>query len=392
MEQTTLIADVAPAAPIRNATGVAEFTVNNRELLKELSNLQRVVPRKSTVPILVNLHVQATGNALFLTACDGDLSLRAACPAQVKKEGRFTVPAHKLYDYVRLLEDGNLTVRLQENHWVQIKSGRSHTKMVGMAPESFPSLPLFPGDSAIKLDAQAMRTLIARTLFAVCVEESRYMLNGALVLLRPEGITMVSTDGHRMAHTEYLKPQPMKEARILVPRKALIELTGLLNSTSAEQVQFAQDDTTLYFGIGPRLLTCRQLSGRFPAYETVLPKSHPHKAVVSREELLLALQRVAQFSDENSNCVRVRLGKNEFKLASSNAATGESEDVLRTDYTGDQKTIAFNSQYLLEFLRVVDCENVLLEFKDGDSASELRPEESADKDSPYRYIVMPLKM
>src|SRR5437667_12348835 len=125
MEQTALIPEAAPDANVNAAagvTGAAEFTVSNRELLKELSNLQRVVSRKTTIPILVNIHVQATGNALLLTATDLDVSLRAACPAKVKKEGRFTVPAHKLYDYVRLLEDDNLTVRLQENHWLQIKS------------------------------------------------------------------------------------------------------------------------------------------------------------------------------------------------------------------------------------------------------------------------------
>jgi len=392
MQQTSLMPDVAPPAPTSIAGGAAEFIVNNRDLLKELSGLQRVVPRKSTVPILVNIHMQATGNALFLTASDVDLSLRTACPAKVKKEGRFTIPAHKLHDYVRLLEDGDVTMRLLDNHWVQIRSGRSHTKMVGMAPENFPNLPLFPAASAIKLDARAVRSLIAHTLFAVSVEESQYILNGALLLLKPEGITMVSTDGHRMAVAEHIKPQSTKDARILVPQKALAELSSLLNSSSVEQIQFAQDNTTLYFAVGSRLLTSRQIMGRFPNYEAVLPRNHPHKAVVSRQELLIALQRVAQFSDEKSNCVRVRLAKNEFKLTSSDAATGESEDVLQTNYAGDQKTVAFNSQYLLEFLRAVDCDSVRLEFKDADSASELRPEENTDTACSYRYIVMPLKM
>src|SRR5437763_10384892 len=132
MEQTTLMSDVAPAASPSKTTGAAEFTVNNRDLLKELSGLQRVVPRKFTVPILGNIHMHATANALMLTASDLEISLRTACPAKVKKEGRFTIPAHKLYDYVRLLEDGDVTMRLLENQWVQIKSGRSHTKIVGL--------------------------------------------------------------------------------------------------------------------------------------------------------------------------------------------------------------------------------------------------------------------
>lgn len=158
MEQTALMPDVKPVVSAPTNAG-AEFTVNNRDLLKELSNLQRIVPRKTTIPILVNIHLEARGNHLFLTASDGDLSLRSACPARIRKEGRFTLPAHKLYGYVRLLDDGDLTMRLQENHWVQIRSGRSHTKMVGMAADNFPSLPLFPAPSAVKLNAQALRTL-----------------------------------------------------------------------------------------------------------------------------------------------------------------------------------------------------------------------------------------
>ena len=385
-----LMPDVKPVASApTNAR--AEFTVTNRDLLKELSNLQRIVPRKTTIPILVNIHLEARGNNLFLTASDTDLSLRSACPAKVKKEGRFTAPAHKLYEYARLLDDGDVTMRLQDNHWVQIRSGRSHTRMVGMAPENFPSLPLFPAASAVKLDAQALRTLITQTLFAVSAEESRYIFNGALLLLKPEGVTMVSTDGHRLAYAEHAKAQDIKETRVLVPKKTLVELSSLLNSSSVEQIQFAQDDSTLYFAIGSRLLTSRQTAGRFPNYETVLPQSHPHKTILSREDLLLALQRVAQFSDGNSNCVRIRCEKNEFRLASSSAEFGEAEDVLSATYAGEPKAMAFNSQYLLDFLKAVDCESVRLEFKDAESATELRPEGSEDKDHLYRYVVMPLR-
>jgi DNA polymerase-3 subunit beta len=131
--------------------------------------------------------------------------------------------------------------------------------------------------------------------------------------------------------------------------------------------------------------------GRFPNYEAVLPQAYPNNAVVLRQELLLALHRVAQFSDEKSNCVRVWLSKNEFKLSSSNAGAGESKDALTTSYSGEPKAIAFNSQYLIDFLKAVDSENIRLEFKDADSASELRPEETTNKEYAYRYIVMPLK-
>jgi DNA polymerase III subunit beta len=392
MEQTALMPHVTAAGPPPNAgAGGAEFTVNKSDLLKELSGLQRIVSRKSTVPILVNIHVQATGNLLALTASDLDLSLRTVCAARVKKEGCFTVSAHKLYEYTRLLNDGEVHIRVQDNGWVQIKCGRSHTRMVGMSPENFPKLPLFPAASAIKLDARMFQNFIQRTLFAVCVEESRHVFNGALLVLKPEGMIMVSTDGHRMAYVESPTTVSIKETRLLIPKKALTEVSSLLGSSSVEHIQFAQDSTTLYFAIGSRLLTSRQIAGKFPNYEAAMPQSYPHKTVLSRQELLLALQRVAQFADERSNSVRIRIANNEFRLSSSNSEIGEAEDILPATYTGEAVTVGFNSQYLLDFLRAVASDTVQLEFKDCHSAGELRPVETTEARCSYRYIVMPLR-
>lgn len=386
--------EAAPAPPANQAgSDTAECSVNTRELLKEMAVLQRAVARKTTIPILTHIHLQSSGRQLLLTATDGEISLRAACAAKVKREGRFTIPAQKFYDYLRLLPDGDMTLKALENHWVQIKSGRSHTKMVGMAAQNFPKLPLFPAASAIKLDAQAVRTLISHSVFAISTEESRYVLNGALLLLKPDGLTMVATDGHRMAHAEYRKGQAISnELRLLIPKTALGELNFLLNANTSEQIQFAKDDSTLYFVVGSRLLTSRQLSGTFPKYEVVLPKGEAKQSVVWREELLVSLQRVAQFSDSRSNAVRLHIAKDELRVSSSSSEIGESEDVMATKYAGEPKTIGFNSQYLLDFLRVVGCEKVRMEFKLEDLAAEFKPEDMADKDLSYRYIVMPLKI
>src|SRR5437870_6149150 len=184
------------------AAGTMEITVSKSELLKELTATQGVVERKTTIPILSNFLFEAAGDKLTLTATDLDLSLRTSCAAKVKKDGSCTIPARKLYDYVKLLPEGEISIKLLENHWVQIRSGRSNTKMVGMARANFPSLPAFPTESAIQVPAQVLRNLIAKTIFAISNEESRYTLNGALLVLKPESATMVATDGHRLAHIE----------------------------------------------------------------------------------------------------------------------------------------------------------------------------------------------
>jgi DNA polymerase-3 subunit beta len=371
-----------------------EISVSKNDLLKELTATQGVVERKTTIPILSNFLFEAAGDKLSITATDLDLSLRTSCPAKLKKEGSCTIPARKLYDYVKLLADGDISIKLLENHWVQIRSGRSNTKMVGMARANFPALPLFPAESALQLPAQVLRQLIGRTIFSISNEESRYTLNGALLVLKPESLTMVATDGHRLAHIEHggTKLPVSGELKVLVPKKAMAELSTLLNSTDAQTVEFAKDESTLFFRIGGRLLTSRQLTGQFPNYEAVLPRENNKFVSVHCDDLSAAIQRVAQFADERSNAIRMRVEKNELKVSSSNTETGESEDSIEVAYAGDPMVIGFNSQYLLEFLKVVGSGDVRFEFKDAQTAGQLRPDEAADSEYRYRYIVMPMRI
>ena len=383
-----------PSSAGTEAGATMEISVSKNDLLKELTATQGVVERKTTIPILSNFLFEATGDKLSITATDLDLSLRTSCPAKVKKEGSCTIPARKLYDYVKLLADGDISIKLLENHWVQIRSGRSNTKMVGMARANFPALPLFPAESALQLPAQVLRQLIGRTIFSISNEESRYTLNGALLVLKPESLTMVATDGHRLAHIEHggTKLPVNGELKVLVPKKAMAELSTLLNSTDAQTVEFAKDESTLFFRIGGRLLTSRQLTGQFPNYEAVLPRENNKFVTVHCDELSAAIQRVAQFADERSNAIRMRVEKNELKVSSSNTETGESEDSIETAYAGDPMVIGFNSQYLLEFLKVVGSGDVRFEFKDAQTAGQLRPDEAADSEYRYRYIVMPMRI
>jgi DNA polymerase-3 subunit beta len=251
-----------------------------------------------------------------------------------------------------------------------------------MARSNFPTLPVFPTAGVVKIPAQVLRSMIAKTGFAIASEESRYTLNGALMVLKPESITMVATDGHRLAHIERGGEKfegVSGELKTLVPKKAMDELRSLLDSTDAETIEFAKDESTLYFRIGPRLLTSRQLTGQFPNYEAVLPN-----------ELSAAISRVAQFADERSRAVRLRLEKGEVKLSASSTETGESEDTIETSYQGDSLTVGFNAQYILDFLKAVGAGDVKLEFKDAQSAGQLRPADS--EDYKYRYIVMPMRI
>jgi len=370
-----------------------EITVSKFELLRELTATQGVVERKTTIPILSNYLFEAAGDKLSLTATDLDLSLRTSCTAKVKKEGSCTIPARKLHDYVKLLPDADITIKLLENHWVSIRCGRSNTKMVGMARSNFPSLPTFPTTGVVKIPAQVLRGMIAKTGFAIASEESRYTLNGALMVLKPESITMVATDGHRLAHIERSGTKfegVSGEMKTLVPKKAMDELKTLLDSTDADAIDFAKDESTLYFRIGSRLLTSRQLTGQFPNFEAVLPKDNTKSITVHGDDLSAAISRVAQFADERSRAVRMRLEKGELKLSASSTEMGESEDSIEVDYNGETLAIGFNAQYLLDFLKATGNGDVKLEFKDAQSAGQMRPAEG--EEYKYRYIVMPMRI
>src|SRR5689334_22810008 len=213
-----------------------EFTVSKSELVRELSLSQGVVEKKTTIPILSNVLLEAAGDRISLTATDLELGIRCSCPARVKREGSGTVPAKKLLDYVRLLPEGDVNMKFLENHWANITAGRSRTRIAGMSRESFPELPEMPPAIA-EIPVKTLTSMISRTAFAISMEESRFTLNGALLLLRPEGLTMVATDGHRLA---YVQADPAssgtsdKPFRALVPKKAMNELTKLADDAGED--------------------------------------------------------------------------------------------------------------------------------------------------------------
>jgi DNA polymerase-3 subunit beta len=386
---------VPTAATTEPATGNLEITVSRAELLRELTAAQSVVERKTTIPILSNFLFEAADGTLTITATDLDQSLRTSCAAKVKKPGACTIPARKLYDYIKLLPDGDISMKLMDNHWVQIRAGRSNTKMVGMARANFPQVAEFPTAGAFKISAPSLANMIAKTIFAISNEESRYTLNGALLVLKSESMAMVATDGHRLAHIEKLGESLAGisgEKKTLIPRKALSEISSLLANTESETIEFADDDQTLFFRVGGRVLTSRKLTGQFPNYEAVLPRDNTKFVIVRSEDLMASIQRVAQFADERSGAIKIRLEQNELKLSASSTDAGESEDIIETPYNYDPLVVGFNSQYLIDFLRATgETGEVRLEFKDAQSAGQMRPEDSNDEVK-YRYILMPMRI
>ena len=377
-----------------------EFSLQRVDLLKELNLTQGVVERKTTIPILSNILLEASGDSLRITATDLELGIRSSCPAKVKKGGATTVAAKKMLDYVRQLQHDEIKFKVVDSASggsLQLKCGNSHVRMPGIAKDNFPILPDFPGKLAV-LPSEMLSQMVNRTIFAVSSEESRYTLNGALLLLKTETMTMVATDGHRLAHVVSDPSLAKKgyggvsgEVRILVPRKAMVELVRLLGESKENTgIEFGKDDNHLFFQVGGRLLVCRMLSGQFPNYEAVLPKGNDKKVVLDRDLLTAAVRRVSLFSDERTHSIRCHLSKDELKIVSSGSDVGESEESLPVKYEGGTLEVGFNWQYLLDFLAATGGGEIFMEFKDEQSAGQLRP--VTEENLKYRYVIMPMRI
>lgn len=370
-----------------------EFTASKADLIRELNLTQGVVEKRTTIPILSNVLLETDGDHVKLTATDLELGIRSSFPAKVGKQGSGTVPVRRLLDYVRLLPEADLNVKFLENHWANIQCGRSRTRIAGISRESFPELPEMP-ETIAEIPCGILASMIGKTIFSISAEESRFTLNGALLQLKSNAMLMVSTDGHRLAYVEANGGLPgvSSSYKALLPKKAMSEILKLTAELAPDvSVKFSGDENHLFFQFGERLLISRKLTGTFPDFERVLPKEHKYSVTMPREEARAAIERVAQFADERSRAIRLQFCPGELKIFSSISETGESEEIIPTEYDGTAVEIGFNAHYLLEFMRAISEENVTFCFKDPHSAAEVRPGAGGD-DAEYRYVVMPMRI
>ncbi len=370
-----------------------ELTVRKTDLVRELSLGQGVVEKKTTIPVLSNVLVEATESSITLTVTDLELGVRSVCPAVVEKSGSTTIPARKLLDYVRLLPDAELAIQVNEKHSVSIVCGRSRTRVAGMSRDNFPELPRMPAPIT-QIPASLLVNTIGKTIFAIASEESRYTLTGSLLVLKQDSLTMVATDGHRLA---FIKADCSLEGitgevQALVPKTAMAEVLKIASEAEGSAgIDFATDENHLFFQCGRRLLISRKLTGQFPDYERVLPEVQGNSLILNREEITAAIRRVAQFADDRSHAVRLQVSSGELKLEASGSEVGESEESLAVDYEGKELKIGFNSQYLLDFMSVAETEVVELRVTNNESAGQLQLNPESEGYS-YRYVVMPMRV
>ena len=369
-----------------------EFTVNKQNLQKELGFVQGVVERKNTIPVLSNILIESVGESTIrITGTDLDVTIRCDMDAEeIGTPGAICVQARKLFEIARLLPDGPVKFKKEENEWVTVKSERSRFKLVGVARDAFPEVPSFKS-APTKVPAEVLKFFIDRTIFAITQEESRYTLSGAKFILDESGAKMVTTDGHRLAYIAR-KNVARNEAETidtLIPRKTLAELTKLTAGFEGD-ISLGMDENHIYCEVGPRLLISRMLYGQFPNYEMVIPKNNDKSVEFDCTLLSQATRRVALMADERSHAVRFHLEPNQLVISAQNAEEGEANETVQTDYAGEEVDIGFNAQYLQDFMNVTGEGKIAFEFKDGNSQAQLRPVDGGEYE--YKYIVMPMRI
>ncbi|MBM3777208.1 MAG: DNA polymerase III subunit beta [Acidimicrobiia bacterium] len=366
-----------------------ELVVRKNDLLRELQLFQGIVERKNTIPILANVLIEATDGGATLFATDLEVALRSRCEAAVDQPGSLTLPAKKLYEIVKALPDTDVQIGTDGNG-VKVVADRFESRMQTLPREDFPTVPDASGDRSVTLPREALRQMISKTHFAITGEDTRFFLNGAKFVVTANSITLVATDGHRLALVEVKHKVGLKqEIGVILPKKTLLELGRLVTDGDGD-ITFIQGENHLYFDVGGRVLISRMIDGQFPAYERVIPKGNDKHIEFERERLTSAVRRVALLSNERSRAVKFEMAKNRVDVTSSSSEFGEAREQIVVDYSGPAMAISFNAQYVLDFLAVVETDLVSLSLKDEVSQAVMQPVSASGYD--YTYVLMPMRI
>ncbi len=370
-----------------------EIVVKKNDLLRELQLFQGIVERKNTIPILANVLLEAQGTTLSFLATDLEVALRSRCDANVIKGGALTLPAKKFYEIVKSLPD-NSDIRIADDkNGVKISADRFDSRMQTLPREDFPTLPEAAAGGGALLPRAALKEMVSKTQFAITGEDTRYFLNGALFVMRADSMSLVATDGHRLALVTVPRNgksgKADQEERPILPKKTLGELGRLLSEADGD-IQFERGENHLFFKVGERTLISRMIDGQFPAYERVIPKGNDKHIEFDRDRLTNAVRRVALLSNERSRAVKFLIEKGAVEITSSSPDLGEAHEVLPVDYAGAPMQICFNAQYVLDFLGAVGTETVSLDLKDEVSQAVVKPVGAEGYD--YTYVIMPMRV
>ncbi len=367
-----------------------EVRISRDVLLNGVHKVQGIVEPKGAMPILSHLRLSADKDTICVRATDLEIGALGHYPANVTVPGAVTINARKLFDIVQELPDEEIYLKKEENNQITLKCGKSKFRLPGLPPEDFPPLPEYSDKPLLEFDSKILREMIRKTLFSVSPDETRQALNGLLLEAEGDSVSLVGTDGHRLAMIS--RPVKSNAAKgevlsFLLPKKALSELMKLMEDEDGT-FGFSSKDNHLAFICGKRVIVSRKIDGKFPNYRQVIPSDNHLKAKADRDGLVHALKRVALLADEKSKMVRFEIKNGSLNLISDNTDLGAAHEEMSLEYEGEEVSIGLNAKYVLDILNVIEGDSVTLNLKDQNHSCLF----TVMDDDQYKSIVMPMRL
>lgn len=372
-----------------------KLKMDKKDLLSLIARAQNIVEKRNTMPVLVNILLEAKGASLKVFATDLEVSLTDESPAQVLSEGKVAVNAKSFFDIVKELPDGEVLLEKKDNNWLKITQRAAEFNIVGISPEEYPVFPGFTTDEFMQIEPDVFKEMIEKTIYSVSNDETRYHLNGVFFEKQAQGdkvvYRMVATDGHRLSLVDRAgsdsKSNDGKSQGVIIPRKGLNEIRKLLETTE-DKMEMAIEGSQLIVRTGSTVLMIRLIEGKYPNYQQLIPQNLAQLLLVDRESLLASLKRVSLLSNAKSKGVTLSLKAGKLEITSNNPELGDAREELEVDYSGKEMKIGFNAKYILDVLNSMNEEKVQVEFNDQLSPGLMRPQ----NDKSYTCVVMPMRI
>jgi DNA polymerase-3 subunit beta len=362
-----------------------KFRVMKEKILDGLQRVQNVVSTRTTLPILSNALLQADAGGLSLTTTDLDVGVRCTVEAEVAKPGSTTLPARKLFSILREVPASEIEVEVDDRNAASIRCGSSFYKIMGLAEEEFPRFPQPQDGKMLKVEQASLRNMLKKTAYAVSNDETRYVLNGVYMSFKGDKLTVVATDGRRLALVERdVEVAKGSEAELILPTKAVLELQRLLSDTGDASMSIGENQ--IIFDLGGTTLVSKLIEGTYPNFRQVIPTEAKERVQIERELLLAALHRASILASEKSQSVKLNFANNTLTITATTPEVGEAKETLSINYKGKDITIAFNPQYLMDPLRNLDADEIFIELVDELSPGVVKVNE------PFLYVLMPMRL
>lgn len=362
-----------------------KIVIGKDAVMSGLQLVHGVVNVRPTLPVLSNVLLQAQDEKLWLTTTDLEVTMRCAVEAKVNESGATTLPARRLLSIIRELPADNIEVEIDDKHSASITCGAAFFKILGLPEDEFPAVPKYDGGNTFTVDQRVLKEMLQKTFYAASNDETRFILNGTFMSFKNSKLTLVATDGRRLALAEHELEFPKElESEAIVPTKAVNELLRVLKDEGTVKIHMTKNQAG--FEVNDVLLITKLIEGTYPNFRQVIPGQCEHRIPIEREVLLTALKRVALLTSDKASSIKLTFGKNKLKISAQSPDIGEAHETVAIKYTGKEMVVAFNPDYIMEPLRNLVTDEIFVELTDELSPGVIKC------DVPFIYVLMPMRV